>query len=256
MSGRAPSHHVRVCRDLDALSRAAAERVTQVIRRQVRARRTCRIALAGGSTPERLYELLAREPYRSRIPWKSLQVFWTDERCVPRGHPSSNYRLAEDTLLTRVPILRNHIHRIPVEHKDPARVARRYEQALRRVFRLRRGGWPVFDLVLLGLGADGHTASLFPQSPALAETTRLAVATRGPLPHRSRITLTIPVLKRANEVLWLVAGARKAGIAQAMLSNRPRARQLPAGLVLAKSATNLWLVDRAAARCLPHRVTF
>ncbi|MBI3996075.1 MAG: 6-phosphogluconolactonase [Candidatus Omnitrophica bacterium] len=256
MSGRAPGHCVRVCHDLDALSRAAAERITQAIRDQVRTRRRCRIALAGGSTPKRLYELLAHEPYRSRIPWKCLQIFWTDERCVPRGHPSSNGRLVEDALLAHVPVLRTRIHRIPVERNDPASAARRYEQTVRRVFRLRRGGWPVFDLVLLGLGADGHTASLFPRSPALAETKRLAVATRGPLPHRSRITLTIPVLRRANEVLWVVAGARKAGIVQAMLAHRPRARRLPAGLVLAQSKTSLWLIDRAAASRLPRRVTF
>src|SRR3990170_208271 len=174
MSQRAPE--VVVFPDPERLAEAAAERFARVAAEAVGRAGRFTVALAGGSTPRDLYARLAGEPYRSGVPWREIHVFWGDERCAPPDHPESNYRMAAETLLEHVPIPREQIHRMRGEDPDVERAAGDYEGQLRATFRLGAGQLPRLDLVLLGMGADGHTASLFPGSPALREVSRLVVA--------------------------------------------------------------------------------
>jgi 6-phosphogluconolactonase len=231
-----------------ALAEEAAQAVAGAAEEAVRLRGRFTLALSGGSTPRRLYARLASPPFRSRIDWARVHVFWGDERCVPPDHPDSNYRLAYESLLSKVPIPPERIYRMRGEDPDPERAAEDYARELRRAFSLKPGELPRFDLILLGLGADGHTASLLPGSPALDETTRLAVAAyAGPL-RVSRLTLTLPVLNAAARVIFLVSGAEKAEALSAVLKGGASPNR-PASLIRPARGT-LWLVDRAAAASL------
>ncbi len=226
-----------VAPDLDQLSRAAAERAAAIVSRTVADRGHCTLALSGGTTPRTLYALLAGE-YRLAAPWRQAEWFWGDERCVPPDHAESNYRAARDALLVPLRIPSGMVHRIDCSGGAPAG-ATRYEAVLRD--RLPAGR---FDLVLLGVGADGHTASLFPGSGALDERERWAVAvTGGPeLAVRERVTLTYPVLDRARAVFLLAAGAGKHPVVARMLAGDrtdPAARVRPDGALV-------WFLDEAA----------
>lgn len=203
------------------------------------------VALAGGSTPRALYRLLADEkgPYHTRVPWESTHVFFGDERMVPPDDPESNARMAFESLLRFVPIPEEQVHRIRGENPDPDRAAEEYEEMLRNTFRLAPRERPRFDLILLGLGADGHTASLFPGDRAIEESERLAVPATAPVPPRSRVSLTLPVLNAASSVLFLISGATKAPAVQRVR----RGENLPAARVRPESGALLWLCDRAAA---------
>jgi 6-phosphogluconolactonase len=236
---------VTVVASNEALAEEAAQAVAVAAEEAVKQTDRFTLALSGGSTPRRLYARLASASFRSRIDWGRLDVFWGDERCVPSGHPDSNYRLADESLLSKVPIPPNRIHRMRGEDSDPERAALDYSQELTRVFGLKPGEHPRFDLVLLGLGADGHTASLFPGAPALNETRRLAVATYAEPIKASRLTLTLPVLNAAARVIFLVSGAEKAEAVRAVLKDEPSPSR-PASLVRPERGT-LWFVDRAAA---------
>ena len=247
---RSPASQVRIVPDLDALSREAADEFVKLVQQQAQGSRRFSVALTGGSTPRQLYSLLASEPYRNRIPWECVHVFWGDERCVAPDHPDSNFRMAHEVLLSRVPIPPENIHRVPAEEGDPASVATTYERTVRTFFQLREGALPEFDLVLLGLGEDGHTASLFPRSAALQERQHLVTATTGGVPHLPRVTLTIPVLNYARRLLWLVTGAQKAAVVQAVLEGVEQSEDLPARLVHPRQGASLWLLDQAAAALL------
>lgn len=236
---------VTVVASNEALAEAAAQAVADAAEDAVKQTGRFTLALSGGSTPRRLYARLASPPFRSRIDWARLDVFWGDERCVPPDHPDSNYRLADESLLSKVPIPPEQIHRMRGEDSDPERAALDYSQELARVFSLKPGEHPRLDLVLLGLGADGHTASLFPGSPALNENRRLAVATYAEPIKAYRLTLTLPVLNAAAQVIFLVSGVEKAEVLRAVLQDRP-APSRPASLVRPERGT-LWFVDRAAA---------
>ncbi len=193
--------------DPKALAHEAAERFAHLAREAAESRGRFGVALSGGSTPQALYRLLALEPYYSQVPWAQVHLFWADERSVPPDHPSSNYRLAYEALIAEVRIPTDNVHRIRGE-LAPDAAARAYDRDLLRFF---GGLQPRFDLVLLGLGSDGHTASLFPSSAALEETKRLAVATTAFYGNRpaERVTLTLPVLNAARQVLFLVSGAEQ-----------------------------------------------
>ena len=251
---------VRILPDVAAVQRAAAEEFAARIEAAAGARGVALLALSGGSTPRGLHALLADEaaPFRARVPWTRLHVFWGDERPVPPDHPDSNYRMAHDTLLGRVPIPPAHVHRIAGEDPDPARAAERYAQELREVFaahgRLEEG-WPRFDLVILGMGADGHTASLFPGTDAIHETIRLVVAPWVEKLHGHRITLTPPVLNRADRVLFLVTGGDKAESLAAVLEGPSRPDVYPSQIVHPVAGPPVWLVDRAAASRLGARAS-
>lgn len=243
---------VRVLPDVAAVRRAAAEEFSARTEAAVGARGVAFVALSGGSTPRGLNTLLAdeAEPFRARVSWARLHVFWGDERTVPPDHPDSNYRMAHDTLLGRVPIPPAHVHRIAGEDPDPARAAESYARELREIFgahaRL-KAGWPRFDLVILGMGPDGHTASLFPGTDAVHETSRAVVAPWVPKLHSHRITLTPPVLNRADRVLFLVTGSDKAEALAAVLEGPYQPDVYPSQIVRPAASPSTWLVDHSAA---------
>jgi 6-phosphogluconolactonase len=241
--------------DPDSVARAAAERIALRAERAAKEPGTFTIALSGGSTPGRLYALLAdpSAPYRARIPWERMQVFFGDERHVPPDDPQSNFRMARETLLDRAPIPPANVHRILAE-RSADEAAALYEEELRRAFALDSAGLPRFDVVLLGMGEDGHTASLFPGTAALSERRRLAVANWVPRFSTWRITLTLPVLNSARAVLFLVAGGDKAGPLAAVFDPSSAPDAYPCQLVRPGSGELLWLVDRAAAARVPSGV--
>lgn len=251
---------VHVARDATALVERAAALLGAAIAAAVAVRGRCALALAGGSTPRPVYQRLAQPPYAERVPWSRVHVFWGDERCVPRDDPASNARMVDAALLAHVPLPPANVHRVPVERGTPDAVAAAYEAELRAFFgataparapsgraEREKGGevaaLPRFDLVLLGMGADGHTASLFPGSPALVEQKRLVVAAYAAHLASWRITLTLPVLNAAHRVVFLVAGAEKAPALRAVRSG---ASDLPAARVRPARGRLLWLVDAAA----------
>lgn len=249
---RNASRELLVAPDPAALARAAAERFASLAETAVARANRFTVGLAGGSTPRRLYRMLAAEPYRSRISWSQTQVFWGDERCVPPDHAESNYRMAAETLLQHVPIPAGQIHRIRGEDPDPDQAAADYERVLRATFRLTPGGFPRFDLILLGLGADGHVASLMPDSPALRETARLVLAPYVERLQSYRLTLTLPVLNEASVILFLVSGQEKAAALRSTLSLAGLNASIPASQVCPREGRLIWLVDRAAAQLLPR----
>ena len=244
-----------VVADQAALAREAAKRIAAIAEEAVARCGRFTVALAGGSTPKRLYSLLAAEPYCTRLPWRETHVFWGDERAVPPEHPDSNFGMAKVTLLSRVPILADQIHRMQAERKDLDAAAGEYEAEIARTFAAQPPGEPpAFDLILLGLGADGHTASLFPHSEALQETKRWVVPNYIPKLKVNRLTLTPPILNRAAMILFLVSGGEKATVLQAVLDGPPDPERLPAQLIRPVAGRLVWLVDQAAASRLGEKV--
>jgi len=224
--------------DREALSRAAGRALVDSARRASEKRQRFALALAGGGTPQRLYELLASE-FRDQVPWQDVHVFWSDERYVPLDHPESNYRMARDVLLDAVPLPAANVHPPETEIDDPDASALRYEQEVRRVFLPEE---PRFDWMLLGLGEDGHIASLFPGSPELEVERRLVVAvTESPKPPAVRLTMTLPLINRSREVHFLVSGEAKR---DALAKSRREGTELPAQRV---HAPKFWWADRDAA---------
>lgn len=229
--------------DATALAREAAQRFARVACEAVESRGRFSVALSGGSTPGVLYRMLAEEPYRDQIPWAQAHLFWGDERCVPADDPGSNYRLASETLIERVPIPTDNVHRVWGE-LEPNAAARAYERDLYDFF---CGPRTRFDLALLGVGSDGHTASLFPGSAALRETERMALAVEAEYGGRpaNRVTLTLPAINSAREIWFLVTGSDKAGIVQAVLEEPDGI--LPAQRICPTAGALAWLLDAAAA---------
>ena len=242
---------VRVLEGLDELSRAAALEVIQQARQVIQERGQFVIALPGGSTPASLDSLLADDStFRTAIPWDKIHFFWGDERHVPPDHRDSNYRMAHEAMLSKVPVPSENIHRIKGENPDAQQVAEEYEETIRTFFRLRTGEFPWFDLVLLGLGPDGHTASLFPGSEALHERHRLVMANWVEKLQAYRITMTLPVFNQAAFVLFFVSGAEKAEILRQVIEGEKRKDPFPSQLVRPINGRLLWLVDRAAGHLL------
>ncbi len=241
------SPDVRIYPDVEELSRAAARSLIETIVAVTgRHRAHCHLALAGGNTPRTLYRLLATE-YREQIPWTQVHLFWADERYVPPDDPRSNYRFVRETLLDHVAIPAENVHPMPADLPKPEDAARAYEQTLRSHF---SPPWPRFDLVLLGLGADGHTASLFPGSIALTERERWVVAVRAPVDPPLRLTLTLPALNHAAHVFFLVAGAEKADALRRVLTGTPDPAGWPGAGVRAAAGAVVWWVDEKAAKSL------
>lgn len=232
-----------------AVAEEAAARWLSLSEEAIAGRGRFMVALAGGSTPRALYERLARPPYRDEAPWADTHIFWGDERVVPPSHPDSNYRMAHEALLSRVAVPLGNIHR-PRAENQPADAAADYEQVLRLAFNLRQGEFPRFDMILLGMGADGHTASLFPGNPALSEVSRLFVSTHVPQQKSTRLTVTVPVLNAAARVMFLVVGEGKARSLRDVLEGEYNPSVLPAQYVRPHDGEVTWLVDRAAAGSL------
>lgn len=246
---------IRVFGDVAALTRAAAEEVVRVLSYAARNRDRATIALSGGSTPKALYRLLASDAsFRDCMPWSAIHFFWGDERHVPPDHPESNYRMAREAMLDRVPVPPENVHRIRAEEKDAEHAAMEYEADLRSFFALRAGERPRFDLALMGLGPEGHTASFFPGSSVMTEQERLVVAPWVEAHHTFRITMTPPVFNHAAEVLFLVSGEEKAPAVRAVLEGERNPGLVPAQVVRPVDGKLLWMLDRAAARDLVSAV--
>jgi 6-phosphogluconolactonase len=244
---------IRVAADRDGLAQMAAEEFAQLADEAIRAQGLFAVALSGGSTPKELYARLASEqhPFRDRIDWGKVHFFWGDERHVPPDDPQSNYRMAREAMLSKLPVPAANIHRILAEKPDAAAAAAAYEQTLREFFRLPAGGLPRFDLVLLGLGPEGHTASLFPGNTVAADPLRLVAAPWVEKFDTYRITLTPAVLNHAARATFLVAGADKAEIVHEVIHGAYRPDELPAQAIRLENGRVLWLLDRDAASKLP-----
>ena len=229
--------------DAEAVANEAAQRFARAAKEAVAARGRFSVVLSGGSTPGVLYRRLAGEPYRASVPWNGVYLFWGDERCVPPDDPGSNHRLADEVLLSHVPIPPENVYRIQGE-LEPQMAARAYEQSLVDFF---CGPLARFDLVLLGLGEDGHTASLFPGSPTLEEHERQAAAVSAHYQDRPahRVTLTLPAINAARQVWFLVTGGSKAEIVKAVLGSDKG--QLPAQRIRPSAGQLTWFLDVAAA---------
>ena len=236
--------HLEILPTPDALVQAAAEQIARALIESVRARGRASVALSGGSTPRGVYSLLASDQFRSNIPWQGVHLFWGDERCVPPTDAESNYRMVNDALLQFIRIPVENVHRI-VGEGNPAEAAALYERELRQVFGLQEDGVPRFDLMLLGLGEDGHTASLFPGTSAVNETTRLVTELYVEKLNAYRVTLTFPVINHSRQVVFLVSGKSKAPILREVLQNS--LLTYPAQLVHPSSGELHWLVDQDAA---------
>jgi 6-phosphogluconolactonase len=238
---------IEILPDGDALAGRAADLFAQAAQEAAVARGRFAVALSGGASPQPLYRLLARQQFAQKVPWRRVHLYWGDERCVPPDDPESNYGLAERLFIRHVPVPAENVHRVRGE-EGAAVAADAYEEELRALAARERprSELPVFDLVILGLGRDGHFASLFPHSPALEEVERLAVATEAP-DGSPRVTVTYPVIGAARRVWFLVSGAAKAGMVAEVLEGLRVPKAVPAQAVAPVKGSLTWLLDEAAA---------
>jgi len=238
--------------DAAALAAHAARHFVEMAEEAVAARGRARIAISGGSTPKAAFQLLGdpAQPWRARMPWDRLDLYWVDERSVPPDDPDSNYRMTREALLDRAPLKPEQIHRMEGE-LDPEAAAARYESELRNTFRLEGAETPTFDLVALGMGPDGHTASLFPHTEALSEIGRLVVANHVQNKDAWRVTLTWPVINHGRSVFFLIAGEDKAAVVREVFMGPRDAERLPSQLIRPASGILTLILDKAAAALLP-----
>jgi 6-phosphogluconolactonase len=233
----------------------ASHEVARIAGEAVSARGVFSIALAGGSTPKMLYALLAEHPtLRNSLPWDKIEVFFGDERHVGPGHADSNFQMATDAMLSKVPLEARQIHRIKGEYSDTAQAAAEYEDEIRRAFALEAGEFPRFDLILLGMGNEGHTLSLFPGTKALHDTQRVVTRNWVGKLYTERITLTAPAANAARNVMFMVTGSDKACALKAVLEGPHEPEQLPAQMIQPEMGALSWLVDSAAGSMLSKEI--
>jgi 6-phosphogluconolactonase len=237
---------IRQYTDKELVSRAGADEFVRLARAAITSRGRFTVALSGGSTPKRLFELLADKPYRDQVDWPKVEVFWGDERSVPPDNAESNYRMAREAMISKVPLAAEHVHRIEAERADRDQAARDYQATIARVFGVAPNGPPpAFDLILLGMGPDGHTASLFPHTTALKETVPWVVKNFVPKFNTDRLTFTTTLLNRAAHVVFLVAGADKTTVLAEVLEGPPDRDRLPSQLIKPQGEL-IWLIDAPA----------
>jgi 6-phosphogluconolactonase len=237
--------------DGEALAKRAADYFLSGVQTAVASRGKARIAISGGSTPKRTFELLAAPPYRDQMPWDKLEIYWVDERCVPPDNSDSNYRMTKQALLDKVPLQASQVFRIHGE-LEPEKGASEYETKIRKSFRLEGAEMPTFDLVALGMGPDGHTASLFPHTEALHELMRISVANHVASQKDTwRVTLTWPVINQSGDVFFLVQGDDKAARLKDVFLGPYTPEDLPSQLIQPKNGRLTLLLDRTAAAYLP-----
>jgi 6-phosphogluconolactonase len=242
---------IRILADGAAIARRAAQEFVQAAAAAVRKKGSFNVALAGGSTPKALYSLLVNDPaLRAQVPWDKIHLFFGDERHVAPDHPDSNFRMATEAMISRAPLKPEQVTRIKGEYPDAEQAALEYEKALREYFKLKDGEYPRFDLVLAGMGNEGHTLSLFPGTKALHPDGRIAVRNWVGKLYSERITLTAPAASNAAQVIFMVTGADKAPALKAVLEGPIEPEQLPAQLLQPKNGKLLWLVDTAAGGML------
>jgi 6-phosphogluconolactonase len=242
---------VRILTNLDAIAKRVAQEFVQAATAAVSEKGSFSVALSGGSTPKALYSLLANETaLRAQLPWDKMYFYFGDERSVGPDDADSNFRMANETMLSKVPIKPEQVFRIKGEYKDSEKAAQEYEQALRASFKIDEAQFPRFDLVLLGMGNEGHTASLFPGTKALHETKRIAVRNWVGKLYTDRITLTAPAINHAARVIFMVTGADKALALKSVLEGPYEPEQLPAQMIQPSNGQLLWLVDTTAGGML------
>ena len=242
---------VRILTNIDAIARRAAQDFLQSATQAVSEKGSFTVALSGGSTPKALYSLLATDAaLRSQLPWDKMHMYFGDERSVGPDHADSNFRMATETMLSKVPVKPEQVFRIKGEYKDTEKAAQEYEQVLRTSFKIADGQFPRFDLVFLGIGNEGHTASLFPGTKALHESKRLAVRNWVGKLYTNRITLTAPVVNNAARVVFMVTGADKTLALKGILEGPHEPDQLPAQLIQPSNGNLVWLVDTVAGGML------
>lgn len=240
---------ILVCDDDEAVAREAARRFVAHAAAAIQQRGRFAIALSGGRTPKRLYELLSDDPYRDRVDWSFVHFFWGDERFVPSTNQASNYHMTEVALLNTLELNNGNVHRVRTEMKSADAAAAAYEREIVAFFQPGPGEIPQFDLVLLGLGTNGHTASLFPHTHLLHENAHLVASEYIDEVKQSRISFTAPLLNAGRNVLFLITGAEKASVTNEVLFGPRDPERLPAQLI--HSGSESWLLDRAAAAALP-----
>ncbi len=229
----------------EALNHEAAKYIVRLANQAIVTHGRFTLALSGGNTPKTAYSMLATSPYREQIDWNAVEVFWSDERCVPPTDPESNYHMAEQVLLSKVPIPAANVHRMPADEPDREAASEAYTREMQRVFGT--NGIPAFDLIQLGMGPEGHTASLFPHQPALYVTGRLVMPVSVPKPPPDRLTFTPPLLNAARNVLFLVTGAEKAAAVYAVIEGPYEPDEYPAQIVRPPHGEVTWMLDSAAA---------
>ncbi len=237
--------HIAIYPDIQTLSTEAAQFIVRLANEAIVSHGRFTIALSGGSTPKATYSLLGSEPYRSQIDWTQVEIFWSDERCVPPDDKESNYALAQQVLLSNIPIPTNQIHRMPADTSDRDAASQAYEREMQRTFST--DSIPNFDLIQLGMGPEGHTASLFPHQESLHEQQRLVMPVNVPKPPPPRLTFTPPLLNAAKHVLFLVAGSEKADALKAVLEGEYEPDEYPAQIVRPVNGDGTWMLDTSAA---------
>jgi len=242
--------NIEVVPDPESLAQRSIDLFVADARKAIKAKGVFYVAISGGQTPRRFFELLGEAPKATSLPWDRVQLFWVDEKYVSPDSIWSNYKLAADTFLSRVAIPRENIHRIPTEHSDSKIAAQLYEETIREVFGLQKGQIPQFDLILLGMGIEGHTGSLFPDSYAAFDKEDLACVVYVMDQKQNRITLTHPVLCAAAHLAILVSGEEKADILKQVLTSEPDEVLYPIHTLWPVLDKVTWLVDRAAAKCI------
>src|SRR6266702_4521378 len=231
--------------DTNTLSREAAQFIVRLANEAIVTHGRFTIALSGGSTPKVLYSLLGDEPYRSQIDWAQVDIFWSDERCVPPDSEESNYHLAQQVLLSKIPIPESQVHRMPADRPDRDAASQAYTEEMYRTFGTNR--IPKFDLMQLSMGPEGHTASLFPHQESLHEQQRLVMPVNVPKPPPPRLTSTPPLLNAAKHVLFLVAGSEKADALKAVPEGEYEPDEYPAQIVRPVNGDGTWMLDTSAA---------
>jgi 6-phosphogluconolactonase len=247
--------NVRIVADVEAVARECLGLFVAEANHAIQSKNAFHLAISGGNTPKRFFELLSSDPASKSLAWDKIHLFWVDERYVPHDSPLSNFKLAADTFLSKVPIPNQNVHPISTEHEDSDASARHYQKTIREVFRIKSGQLPRFDLIILGIGADGHTGSLFPNSYATFDTKDLARAVYlldQKLPDHTvtRVTLTHPVLCAASKLVLLATGPEKAKILKEVLTTPPDEVRYPIHFLWPALDKILWLVDAQAAKLL------
>ena len=237
---------IRIVENPDELAHAAADEFEQLANEAVKNQGSFNVALSGGSTPKAMFDLLSKEPYKDTIPWSKIHLFWGDERHVPPDDEDSNYRMTEEHLLSKVSIPPENVHRIEAEDADAKQVAVKYQQHLQQYFKLAKTEIPTFDLVFLGMGDDGHTASLFPGTDAVHDSENLVAAPWVEKFDSHRITLTPQVINNAKRVIFLVKGEEKADTLVRVIEGEKNEDRFPAQIVNPTHGSLLWLCDREA----------
>lgn len=240
---------IRLFSSPEKLADSVAADLTEAIKQKTQTGEAFHLVLSGGSTPEILYRRLARPPYRELIRWQHLHLYWGDERCVPPGHSDSNYGMTRRALLNAIGLAENNIHRIRGEDK-PLEEARRYAGEIEKNVPKNESGWPRFDWIFLGVGTDGHTASLFPDSQVLRIDDKICAVSTHPSTGQKRITLTLPVINNAARLSFFATGEKKKEVVSMILKREPGYHNLPAGLIQPASGNVEFCLDNGAASLL------